>query len=225
MWFTKVEAQFGTKAITQNQTKYCYVVSALDINTANEVQSILINPPARNKYDTLKSALIKTFGKSQVQKDAELLNLNGLGDKRPTAFMHKSNALNDDPQSLKRELFLSNLPADIRSILARHSIADTEELAKAAGCIWETRNAGVQQISVVPSNTHGGTTSPAVEAVSATERFQRNSHSSQQDKTNPTSSSTSQSSTCFYHLRFGPDAHRCQSICKFVSLLKDKQAM
>ena len=81
----RVEAQFGTKGIPQDHTKYDYVVSALDINTAEEVQSVLINPPAENKYNTLKKALIKTFGKSQAQKDAELLNLNGLGDKRPLA--------------------------------------------------------------------------------------------------------------------------------------------
>ncbi|XP_076441065.1 uncharacterized protein LOC143280318 [Babylonia areolata] len=100
VWFTRVEAQFGTKAITQDQTKYDYVVSALDINTADEVQSILLNPPAVNKYNTLKSALIKTFGKSQAQKDAELLNLNGLGDKRPTALMLHARARRLNPEKL-----------------------------------------------------------------------------------------------------------------------------
>ena len=129
VWFARVESQFGTKGITQDQTKYDHVVSALDINTADEVQSILISPPAVNKYNTLKSALIKTFGRSQAQKDAELLNLNGLGDKRPTALLRKINALNDDPQTLKRALFLSNLPAEIRTILAGHNIDDIEKLA------------------------------------------------------------------------------------------------
>ena len=63
VWFARVEAQFGTKGITQHHTKYDYIVSALDINTTEEVQSVLINPPAENKYNTLKEALIKTFGK------------------------------------------------------------------------------------------------------------------------------------------------------------------
>ena len=223
VWFARVEAQFGTKAITQDQTKYDYVVSALDINTADEVQSVLLNPPAVNKYDTLKGALIKTFGKSQAQKDAELLNLNGLGDKRPTALMRKINALNDDPHTLKRALFLLNLPADIRSILAGHNIADPEELAETADRIWETRTAGVQQISAVSSDTHGETINPSVEAISATKRFQQKPRSPQQGNANPTSTSTAQSSVCFYHMRFGPDARRCQPGCKFASLLKNKQ--
>ena len=58
VWFARVEAQFGTKSITQDHTKYDYIVSALDINTA-EVQSVLINPPAENKYNTLKKKLKK----------------------------------------------------------------------------------------------------------------------------------------------------------------------
>ena len=79
VWFASVESQFGVKGITQNHQKYDYIVSALGINTAEEVQSVLINPPAESKYNTLKKALNKTFCKSQAQKDAELLNLNGLG--------------------------------------------------------------------------------------------------------------------------------------------------
>ncbi|GFO26870.1 hypothetical protein PoB_005337500 [Plakobranchus ocellatus] len=93
----KVEAQFDTKNITQEQTRYGYVVSALDIRTAEEVQEVLVNPPGADRYATLKNALIKAFGKSQAQRDCELLSLNGLGDKKPTALLRKVNALNDDP--------------------------------------------------------------------------------------------------------------------------------
>ncbi|GFR88953.1 transposon Ty3-I Gag-Pol polyprotein [Elysia marginata] len=126
VWFARVEAQFGTKNITTDQTKYDYVVDALDVKTAEEVQDVLLNPPDTNKYITIKTALLKAFGKSQAQRDNELLNLNGLGDRKPTALLRKINALNDDPQTLKRALFLSNLSSDIRSILAGRSyLVDT----------------------------------------------------------------------------------------------------
>ena len=79
VWFARVEAQFGTKNISTEQTKYDYIVSALDVKTAEEVQDVLVNPPDANKYSVLKRALLKAFGKSQAQRDNELLNLNGLG--------------------------------------------------------------------------------------------------------------------------------------------------
>ena len=57
VWFTRIEAQFNTKGITEDQTKYDYVVSALDIDTADEIQHILLNPPARERYNALKNEL------------------------------------------------------------------------------------------------------------------------------------------------------------------------
>ena len=87
------------------------MVSALDFKTAEEVHDILVNPPADGRYESLKKALIKVFGKSQAQRDDELLNLTGLGDKNPTALLRKINSLNDDPKTIKRALFLSNLSA------------------------------------------------------------------------------------------------------------------
>ena len=130
VWFARVEVQFGTKNISTDQTKYDYIVSALDVKTAEEVQDILVNPPDANKYSVLKRALLKAFGKSQAQRDNELLNLNGLGDRKPTALLRKINALNDGPQSLKRALFLSNLPTDIRSILTGQDFGDIQKSQK-----------------------------------------------------------------------------------------------
>ena len=57
VWFARVEAQFNTKNITQDQTRYDYVVSSLDINTAEEIQSLLVNPPHLDKYGSLKKSL------------------------------------------------------------------------------------------------------------------------------------------------------------------------
>ncbi|KAK7504021.1 hypothetical protein BaRGS_00004753 [Batillaria attramentaria] len=221
VWFARAEAQFGTKGINQDQTKYDYVVSALDINTAEEMQAILTNPPNEEKYIALKTALIKTFGKTQAQKDAELLHLNGLGDKRPTSLLRKINALNDDPKTLKRALFLANLPSDMRSILAGHNIMDTEVLAEAADRIWETRSLNVQQVSMATPETHGTNlalfsardmdTQPVEQNVSALRSAKRQRQPPSQRGT------TNAPPVCFYHQRFGPDARRCQPGCKFAT--------
>ena len=106
------------------------MVSELDFKTAEEVHDILVNPPAEGRYESLKKALIKVFGKPQAQSDNELLN--GFGDKKPTALLRKSKSLNDDPKTLKKALFLSNLPADVRTIIAGQDFAVLEKLAEAA---------------------------------------------------------------------------------------------
>ena len=75
-WFARIEAQFSLKSITRDQTKFDYVISTLDIDTADEMQGILTHPPNEDKYGTLKKALIKAYGKSQLQRDFELLGLS-----------------------------------------------------------------------------------------------------------------------------------------------------
>ena len=56
--------------------------------------------PSPDKYPALKSALIKTFSKTQSQTDNELLSLSGLGDRKPSAFLRHIRSLNADPETL-----------------------------------------------------------------------------------------------------------------------------
>ena len=210
VWFARVEAQFGTKNITEDQTKYDYTVSALDFRTAEEIQGLLINPPDKNKYTAIKEALIKAFGKSQAQKDAELLNLGGLGDRRPTALLRKINALNDDPITLKRALFLLNLPTDIRSILAGQDFPNVDKLAEAADRIWETRTSSNP---VLAECSH----TDQINAFSRRSFSNKPSFSNKQRKLPPHGENPTD--ICYYHQRFGSKARRCNSGCKFADLI------
>ena len=139
VWFVRVEAQLRSRSVTQDQTKFDYVIAALDNATAAEVKSILLNPPEEDKYGTLKTALLGAFGKSQTQKDAELLNISGLGDRTPSSLLRKLESLNNDAETLRRAFFLAQLPSQVRSILALQDFEDIHELAKAADRIVEAQ--------------------------------------------------------------------------------------
>ena len=80
VWFAQVEAQFATRQppIDEDLTKYTYMVAALDNVAATEVEAIILAPLPTNKYQAIKNALTKAFGKTQAQKDNELLSLSGL---------------------------------------------------------------------------------------------------------------------------------------------------
>jgi len=61
IWFARVEAQFNTRGISADATKFDHVVGVLDNSTASEVKSVLTHPPATNKFEALKKALLDAF--------------------------------------------------------------------------------------------------------------------------------------------------------------------
>ena len=207
VWFAKIEAQFNTRQISSDQTKYDYVLASLEVGVAEEIQSILLNPPDSDKYISIKKALLKTYGKSQAERDTELLNLNGLGDRRPTALLRKIENLNNDPATLKRALFLANLPQNMRPILAAQNITDLNVLAEAADRIYETNSASAA-ISSVESNLQ-------VDAFNFKSKTNPNKSISK-----PKIGERAQSNICFFHTTFGMKAKKCEANCKFASLLQ-----
>ena len=78
-WFAQTEAQFSLRNISSDDTKYYYVVAALDANTATTAFSIISSPPAEQKYELLKSFLTSAFRLSEPQRANALLDLTGLG--------------------------------------------------------------------------------------------------------------------------------------------------
>lgn len=200
VWFARIEAQFNTRAITVDGTKFDYVVSALDNSTASEVKAVLLTPPDVDRYGTIKRALLGAFGKSQAQKDAELLSLTGLGDKKPTALLRQIRSLNSDAETLRRALFLAQLPAEVRAVLAGQNIDDLDELADCADRIIEAR-----QLE----------SSPVAFAV-ATGRHRPYQPSTRRAPQPPATQNRSGGFICTYHTRFGLRAHNCQQGCMFA---------
>ena len=58
IWFVRV-AQLRSRSVTQDQTKFDYIVSALDNTTAAEVKSVLLNPPDQRFSTEVPQTIIK----------------------------------------------------------------------------------------------------------------------------------------------------------------------
>ena len=56
VWFQEAVAQFRTRGITSDKTKYAYTVVALDQDTASRLLYLLRAPTAVNMYATIKPA-------------------------------------------------------------------------------------------------------------------------------------------------------------------------
>ena len=213
VWFKQVESVFTTRnpAITMQQTKFDYVIQALDNSTADHVQNIILDPPA-NPYDTLKAALIKAFGKTQAEKDQELLSLNGLGDKKPSELLQHMRNLNADPNTLFKALFLAQLPPDIRRILATSSKTDIAELASEADRIMEVTRL-TQETQVNAASMVRGSTPKSQPG---------------ELRTGPGNRSRTPMiilpGLCKYHSTFGDQARKCVSPCKYQPTSGNEQA-
>ncbi|XP_049522567.1 uncharacterized protein LOC125945053 [Dermacentor silvarum] len=139
VWFAQVEAQFSLARITQDRTRYDYVVAHLDARYANEVRDILANPPTANLYEHLKTALIRRLSLSEEQKIRQLQSAE-LAERKPSQLLRHMRALAGNMQvqdSLLRALWLQRLPPHFQAILQAQVRLPLNELAEIADRVIE----------------------------------------------------------------------------------------
>ena len=212
-WFAQTEAQFALREITADTTRYYYVVSALGNSTASRVVSLLKNPPAREKYAALKAHLLKTFELSDAERASRLFSLQGLGDSKPSELMDRMLDLmgEHEPDFLFVQLFLRQLPSQVRAALANTMITDCRRLAEEADTFF-LAGQGHCVAAVFPAHITPVTLDDSTLVAATTSRRQQSS--------DPQQSSGPQRSSgmCFYNAKFGPKALKCLPPCSYGGL-------
>ena len=146
VWFAQVEAQFTTRGITAQRTKFDYVISSLSPEFATEVRDLLLRPPEGTPYDTLKTELVKRTAASEQRKLQQLISGEELGDRKPTQLLRRMQQLLGDKvgtadmpsSSFLHELFLQRLPSNVRMVLASTDTSmDLNKLAELADKVMD----------------------------------------------------------------------------------------
>ncbi|GFR09298.1 uncharacterized protein TNCT_241751 [Trichonephila clavata] len=133
LWFFQLEAQFDVANITQDQTKYNIVLSALDEHILDFIEDILSHPPTENKYIALKSALLSRLTDSEEAKLKKLLGDLQLGDCRPSDLLRqmKSLAGSKISEEFLKTLWYKLLPQQVQAILSvsKDTLTNLAEMA------------------------------------------------------------------------------------------------
>ncbi len=196
VWFQQAEAQFTIRNITADQTKYAYIVAALDQDTAGRLLDLLRAPPTEDKYAAIKARLTKTFGLTRRVRANRLLQMGDLGDRMPSALMDEMLSLLDGhaPCMLFEQLFLNRMPDPIRLQLADADFTDPRTVAEHADGLW---------LSMGPNS------GPTIHRVA------KQWHQGPAKQTGPAKVTKSNAEWCFYHNKFGEKARKCVQPCKF----------
>ena len=191
-WFSQLEAQFGLRNVTVDDTKFWYVVSNLDRDAADRCTAFLEAVPDTDKYPAIKRHLIRCFDLSDEERADRLLDLNQLGDRRPSELADVILRLcgTRDLNFLLRRIFMRALPCRIRSAIATCHVKGLQELAAEA--------------DLAMTSTAADT--PVTPLSNCTER---SSNDLNIDAVNP----SRKRNLCYYHQRFGARALRCRQPC------------
>ncbi|XP_063837159.1 uncharacterized protein LOC135086303 [Ostrinia nubilalis] len=217
LWFAQVESQFVLSGITKDETKFYYLVAQLDHQYAIEVKDIITNPPPTEKYEKLKSELIKRLSASQEKRIKQLLMHEELGDRKPSQFLRHR---------------VCRLPQNIQTVIASQMDLDKDKLGELADKVYEIAPSTPQVASTSSAAVPYGDmahqiaelTRQVAMLTSRLEDSDNRSRSRYQNNRYNRSRSRSRSKQpppdhphCFYHFTYGTKAKKCKQPCSFPS--------
>lgn len=240
LWFALLEGQFEIHGIIDDVTKFNNVCSNLSMQYAKTVKDILINPPPIERYEKIKYVLIKRLSASHEAKVKQLLTHEELGDRKPSQFLRHLQDLAGPsvPEDFIRTIWSNRLPHDIQTVLTSQTSHSLEQLADLADRIQELTSS--RTVAAASSHTHSSAHSsqPSDEITELKQMVHRltlkleehmrgeccsTSRERPRDRRRSLSRQRSRSSSsyrkfpvCWYHKKFGAQAHKCLKPCDYT---------
>ena len=212
LWFIRAEGEFALKAISQETTKFSYLVSALKEEHALRVQDTLRAPGTEAPYTALKKALLDAFSVSDHQKACALLDLKTSSTERPTEILDKMVALlpadvsQQNPGWLFRAAFIRLLPPDVAQHLIAVKFESMRDMAVHANQLFDSR--ARLAYAVAPVDEPLPPPPPPPQAAHAVAPPHECCHA-------VSPSSAAGGEWCWYHRTHGARASHCRAPCSW----------
>ena len=167
-WFAVAEANFALRKVTDETTKYYYVLSKLDSATLRKLSAFLKIPQGEHPYQEIREALCEAFEPALEKKLDTLLATTDCGDEKPMAFGLEllrllGEATTDD--ILKRIFLRSILPSIVTAITGSLG-CKYRTVLQAADKAWKASAASAGAASVATVATVARSPAPAGNATS-----------------------------------------------------------
>ncbi|UYV71315.1 hypothetical protein LAZ67_8002606 [Cordylochernes scorpioides] len=237
LWFITLESQFllnKPSPITNDDTKFSYLIALLPPSTAIEVREFIISPPPDNKYDALKKAIIKCTADSEFKKLQQLLTQEELGDRLPSQLLRHLRQLIGESKAVSdttlKMLWMQRLPKNIQIILTTQEQASLNSLADLADRVTEITSSPSSSTSTLEkelASLRAEISALKIDLNKKEERIlrsrSRSSSSSRKSTPNSYRKYNPNGSWCWYHFRYKHHARKCISPCTFNKKAKNQQ--
>ncbi|XP_035451636.2 uncharacterized protein LOC118277079 [Spodoptera frugiperda] len=238
LWFVQFEATVFSQKLS-DAAKQNLVVTKLSKNAIEQVSDLLLNPPADNKYTSLKDRLLQVFEESEARQFQKLLGEMELGSQKPSQLLRRMRDLarKKIPDETLKIMWSGHLPASVRAVLAVTEVSDLENLAIVADKIMETtRPIDVAEVASTSSTWQSDVVSQIAtltqEIRNMSWRSRESQRGRQQARTQSQNRGRSKSREsrsrnnpdwlCFYHFRYGKKAAKCIDPCNWEKKSKSE---
>ncbi|UYV62563.1 hypothetical protein LAZ67_2001108 [Cordylochernes scorpioides] len=224
-----VEARFAISGITQESTKFNYLVFQLEPQIVENLWDIIQDSQSYNKYTTAKNRLVSIFKESEEKTLRKLLAGLELGDLKPTQLLRKMRTLKTDKEiseKVLQTLWMDKMPEIIKNILVV-SEEGLDKLAEIADKIQEmnprlqvngtkNKDPAFEEMTATIASLKEEIATLKLESRTGQNRRSYSPRPGQRSRSRPRKYNPS-GKYCYFHCRFGnlcrPD--RCTSPCQW----------
>ena len=226
-WFVQLESSMAMRGIANHLRRFHFCISHLPGHIIPEIRDMAEDPPTSNAYELLKEVIMARTAVSEQKKIQQLLNMETLGDRKPSQFLrHIRSLAGDTNDSIVRHIFLQRMPANIQPILATlDRDATLDKIAEVADQILEQTPAYNPTIASTTMQENAElkkmVTLLSQQMAEMNERLNnlsiRQPRASSSHRSRRRSRSNSPTRFCWYHHRYKNNARKCIKPCAFKS--------